>query len=109
VRPDDLELDAGAGAVHVHQHLARPLAATKRTAREVLGVDGDKLALACKRLGVQTTPLPGGDFAVLVDDFERALRSRGNEEAKPVDVDVDVDEDLEDACARAARPRKVGR
>jgi hypothetical protein len=60
--------------VHQHEHRAPAVGATKKTSLEVLGIPGEKLPLACKKIGYVPTPLPGGDIYVVVADFLDAAR-----------------------------------
>lgn len=71
-------IDAGNGAVHVHQHVhaPRPLSvADNEGALRTFGFPHRRQTY--RAIGVPVTELPDRRFAVLVADVEAALRARG--------------------------------
>jgi hypothetical protein len=89
--------------IHQHRHEPRPLAvADDDAAQRYLGLRHK--AHTYRALGVPMTPLPGGRFAVLLADVERALRARAAAAPSPATAD-----DLDSiASAAAAGLRLVG-
>lgn len=64
--------------IHQHMHAPRPVAvSTEEDAQRYLGIRHARHTY--RHLGVRVTDLPGGRFAVLVEDVEKALRARGRD------------------------------
>jgi hypothetical protein len=92
---------------HVHRHEPRPVAvACDEDAKRWLGLPHKPHTY--KALGVPTTPLPGGKFAVLVADVEKALRDRAAV-APPPATEPDSVEEIATRAATAAGLRTGGR
>ncbi len=73
--------------IHQHHHEARPVSITTEEGAQ-RWLDMHHKRHTYKALGVPMADLPGGRFAVLVEDVERAIRERGRAivtDPKPTD------------------------